>query len=324
MTISVHPIAGSTKFIVVDYTTRDAYKYDAAGGLVSSHDLNREDRKPRGVAANKDGSLSWVVDAKGEVFVYNEAGKLAGSWKAKGVDKPEGIATDGTNLWIVDRETKNIFYFAGAASRRSGEVRATSRFSLDRDNRNPMDVTTDGVHLWVVNDATATDKVFRYSVGGQLEGSWSIDPANSQPTGLTIDPNDVNHVWIVDAGTDRVYQYDGAAGRTAGNQSATSSFVLAAANRNPQGIADPLPRSAHWLPPGRATRRSRFWDQLPKTTSDTQRRAFQRAPSRRRPTPNTITMTWWRAGSWRKWTTRSSSARRKPLLLARSSLMTKP
>ena len=242
--ISVIPTKGSTKFIVVDNTARDAFKYDAAGGLVNSHDLNRHDRQPRGVAANKDGSLTWVVDATGRVFVYTEAGTLAGSWKASGVEKPEGIATDGTSVWIVDQRTKLVFYFAGAASRRAGETRATSRFSLDRENRNPMDVTTDGVHLWVVNDSRAVDKVFRYDVSGNLEGSWVIDPNNSQPTGLTIDPNDVKHLWIVDAGSDRVYQYDGAAARTSRGQRADSSFALAATNQNPQGIADPLPRGS--------------------------------------------------------------------------------
>jgi hypothetical protein len=49
----------------------------------------------------------------------------------------------------------------------------------------------------------------------------------------------VAHLWIVDNGTDRVYQYDNAAGRTSGSQSASTSFALAAGNTNPQGIADP-------------------------------------------------------------------------------------
>jgi hypothetical protein len=47
------------------------------------------------------------------------------------------------------------------------------------------------------------------------------------------------HVWIVDSGTDRVYQYTSAAARTSGSQSAATSFALAPGNSNPQGIADP-------------------------------------------------------------------------------------
>ena len=47
------------------------------------------------------------------------------------------------------------------------------------------------------------------------------------------------HLWIVDNGTDLVYQYDNAAGRTSGSQSASSTFALAAGNTNPQDVADP-------------------------------------------------------------------------------------
>src|SRR4029079_6047378 len=59
--------------------------------------------------------------------------------------------------------------------------------------------------------------------------------------GLTIDPANVSNIWIVDSGTDRVYQYTGAASRTFGSQSAAATFALAAGNTNPQGIADPPP-----------------------------------------------------------------------------------
>jgi hypothetical protein len=76
-------------------------------------------------------------------------------------------------------------------------------------------------------------------LSGALLGSWTIDPANTHPTGITINPNNVSDVWIVDNGTDTVYQYIGAASRTSGSQSAGATFALAAGNTNPQGIADP-------------------------------------------------------------------------------------
>ncbi len=243
VSIDVRQVASpsGTKFIVVDQSVRDTFEYDASGNLVERHDLSLLDLAPRGVTTNRDGSLRWVVDSAGVVFVYNQTGRLVGGWVAKGLDKPEGIATNGRDLWIVDRENDKVFVFAGAAERRWGVAKPTSSFGLAHGNRNPMDVTTDGEHLWVVDDTASVDKVFRYSIGGKLEGNWKIDAENSRPTGLTIDPNDVNHIWIVDAGTDRVYQYDAAATRTKDSQRANSSFALAVANRNPQGIADPLP-----------------------------------------------------------------------------------
>src|SRR5208283_2554860 len=59
------------------------------------------------------------------------------------------------------------------------------------------------------------------------------------PTGITIDPNNVSDIWIVDNGTDKVYQYTAAASRTSGSQNAAATFALAAGDTNPQGIADP-------------------------------------------------------------------------------------
>jgi hypothetical protein len=76
-----------------------------------------------------------------------------------------------------------------------------------------------------------------------MEGIWQIDEAIARPTGITIDPEDDNHIWIVDSGSDSVYQYDGATIRISGHQAADDSFALDPANRNPQGIAAPRPAS---------------------------------------------------------------------------------
>ena len=71
--------------------------------------------------------------------------------------------------------------------------------------------------------------------------SRSIDFHIADLGGITLDPASPSHLWIVDNGTDRVYQYDNAVVRTNGSQAASGSFALdtAAGNTNPQGIADP-------------------------------------------------------------------------------------
>ncbi len=89
-------------------------------------------------------------------------------------------------------------------------------------------------------DGTA-HKVFKYSLSGSSLGSWSIDPTDTHPTGITIDPTNVSNIWIVDNGTDKVYQYTAAATRTSGSQSAAATFTLNPYDTNPQGIADPPP-----------------------------------------------------------------------------------
>ena len=104
----------------------------------------------------------------------------------------------------------------------------------------PNQEAADGTSIWVVN-AGSSDKVFKYTLAGALLGSWTIDAGNANPTGITLDPTSVNHLWIVDSGTDWVYRYDDAASRTSGSQSAAAIFALASGNTNPQGIADPPP-----------------------------------------------------------------------------------
>jgi hypothetical protein len=100
-------------------------------------------------------------------------------------------------------------------------------------------LVTDGTSFWVVDGSEL--KVFKYTLSGSPLGSWGIDPANTHPTGITINPNNVSDIWIVDNGTLKVYQYIGAAGRTSGSQNAAATFALAPGDTNPQGIADPPP-----------------------------------------------------------------------------------
>jgi hypothetical protein len=115
-------------------------------------------------------------------------------------------------------------------------------------------MVTDGTSLWVVNDST-TDKVFKYTLSGSLVGSWTISTSGAaSPTGLTIDPSGASQdIWIVDSGTDKVYQYANARGKTSGSQSAAATFALAAGNTNPQGIADPPPPGSMLATERRAT-----------------------------------------------------------------------
>ena len=91
-----------------------------------------------------------------------------------------------------------------------------------------------------MNDST-TDKVFKYTTAGALVSSWTITTSGAtSPTGITIDPANVSNIWIVDSGTDRVYQYNAAATFANGSSHvADVAFALAAGNTNPQGIADP-------------------------------------------------------------------------------------
>ncbi len=239
-----------TKFFVVDDTysgtTRErTFEYAADGTSVENYALASNNTAPRGAATTAAGNRVWVIDSNKWVSVYNASGVLQGSWLATGLATNatlEGIATNGVDIWIVDALQDRVFRYAGAASRLSGSQAAASSFGLNSANKNPKDIVASSTHLWVVDDGN-TDQVFKYSMTGMLAGSWTIANCGGSPTGITLDPANVNHLWIVDKYTDRVYQFTGAASRISGSQSPAASFLLPRGNRNPEGIADPPPTS---------------------------------------------------------------------------------
>ena len=241
----VGTILDDTQFYVVDGGGGQTYQYASAGASLGNDGLTSGDAAPRGVATTAVGTTEWVVDANKNVYVYSTGGALLGSWSAGGLSSRAtltGIATDGTNIWLVDSYSDKVYKYIGAASRLSGSQNAASSFSLasgKNGDPNPQDFVTDGTSFWVV-DGTKL-KVFKYTLSGSLLGSWAIDPADAHPTGITINPNNVSDIWIVDSGTDKVYQYIGAASRTSGSQNAGATFALAPGDTNPQGIADPPP-----------------------------------------------------------------------------------
>ena len=239
ITVTPVPVPSATKFFVVDQARRRIFEYDDAGNHLDNSRLGTDDRAPRGIASNPDATRLWVVDKKGGVFVYDNASNLLGSWVMENVGAPEGITVHGDDLWVVDQDQDRIHFFKGGSLLLSGSVQPTSSFQLAAENRVPMDLVTDGVYFWVVDDTRRMDRVFRYQFDGTPDGNWQIDAANAKPTGLTIDPLDVNHIWIVDSSSDAVYQYDGATNQIDGRLAASASFQLARLNSNPQGIADP-------------------------------------------------------------------------------------
>jgi sugar lactone lactonase YvrE len=241
--------AAAKFYVVNDATstiggTNTAFKYQASGTAQAPFGLSLNDLAPMGVAANASGTVEWVVDANKNVYVYSPGGTLLGSWSAGGLSSTAtltGIATNGTDIWLVDSSTDKVYKYTGAATRLSGSQAADNSFSLSvhghSGNGNPQDMVTDGTSFWVVDGSAL--KVFKYTLSGSSLGSWAIDPANTHPTGITINPNNVSDIWIVDNGTLKIYQYTAAASRTSGSQNASATFALAAGDTNPQGIADP-------------------------------------------------------------------------------------
>jgi hypothetical protein len=239
--------AKAVKFYTVDATADNTFEYGPSGQALANYNLNSANTNPRGVTTTAAGTKVWVVDGGKKVYVYDTNGVMLGNWTPNGLTTPEDIATNGTDIWILDDGLNKVFKFSGGsgagANRTSGSQNAASSFNLNSANQNAKGIVTDGTYLWVVNDAASgADKVFKYTLTGTLVSSWTIDANNSSPTGLTIDPSGVDHIWIVDSADDAVYRYNNGATRANNSVAAADHvFQLAGGNGDVQGIADPPP-----------------------------------------------------------------------------------
>jgi hypothetical protein len=48
------------------------------------------------------------------------AGSFSGSWAAQQLSRPQDIATNGADLWILDSGTNRVCHYANAAARLAG------------------------------------------------------------------------------------------------------------------------------------------------------------------------------------------------------------
>jgi len=81
----------------------------------------------------------------------------------------------------------------------------------------------------------ANRKVYVYNASGGLLGSWTAGTlaSNADVQDITVCGSDV---WIVDAKSDKVFRYSGAASRLKDSQNAASSFKLNSGNTSPKGM----------------------------------------------------------------------------------------
>ena len=120
-----------------------------------------------------------------------------------------------------------------------GSTPPPSLFELDVDNKNPSGLVTDGQSFWVSNDKENDPRVYVYDMAGTFLGDWMLDPANTHPSGITIDVAN-GDLYVVDRLDAAVYKYTDAATRLDGSQLADAVLPLDPANHNPEGIADPV------------------------------------------------------------------------------------
>ena len=242
------------KFYIPDHNSHQVFSYDDGGGFNDRFDYQRSDRA-RGITANEAGDTLWTVTAGHDVLVYTPEGQQIGKWQARvnerrgkkvrttNLHKAEGVATDGTDVWIVDEAKNRMLHYAGGASHRSGNHTATDTFDLHSSNRSARGLTTDGTNLYVLDQHSHQIRVFVYNLSGEHLGNWQMDvgPGTHRVEGITTNPTGTDELWVVDRHTDRVYYFPTGTRHRGGQHASVDTFVLHADNDHAYGIADPPP-----------------------------------------------------------------------------------
>ena len=230
-------------FEVVDRRADETFTHGRDGTVIQSNPLDSGNRNATGITMV--GSQKFVVDRNDSVYVYNESQQLVEQQELSELRSPEGITTNGFDLWVVDRSSDQVYFYQDAVFGLPSNGLSTSTFRLSSENRNPMGITfgvLDGEeYLWVVDDRGGTERVFRYRTDGTLEGSWEFDvDANSRPRGIAVDPTNPTDVLMIDSRQDLIIRFDGAARATTGTEFADETIAIDASASDPQGLAQPL------------------------------------------------------------------------------------
>ena len=232
-------VSVGTQWLVIDDQVDAVLSYDVDLQFETNTALAAGNSSTRGIATTPDGSKYFVVDSDRNVYVYDaNDNSLLGSWTMSGVIAPEGITTDGTDLWVVSNHDDRVYRFVGGVDHTAGVVVPDASFALEDSNSVARGLTTDGSHFWVVNDAGNQWKTFKYDLRGNFLGSWNLDRGNRNARGITIDPENPTDLLVVNSAfSDQVYRYVGATEVLSGDLSADEVILLDPTNNRPEGIA---------------------------------------------------------------------------------------
>ena len=141
----------------MDAAADDTFEYAATGESLNNNNLAAANTNPRDVTTTVAGDKVWVINdaTAAVVYIYNDVGTSLGSWTARtagggNLGTPEGIATNGTDVWIVDDGNNTVYRYTNRASTTTGLINANSSFVLRNTtgnvNTSPRGITTDGTH----------------------------------------------------------------------------------------------------------------------------------------------------------------------------------
>ena len=227
----------------------------SASAVAGKAVLGRWDIKPHSDNAGvrgiwSDGETLWVTDfsdAKAYAYALDPTGSESIGDRVAGRefdfnsshDEPGSAWSDGTTMWVVDKEDDKLYAYVLEAGSTFGNRVSGKEFSFHSDNADALGIWSDGTTLWVSDHVD--DKVYAYV----LEGTDKGDRVSGKEFDLHSDSgsaagiwSDGATMWVADGGDDQLYAYVlvPESGQSLGDRVTGKEFDFHSDNGSPSGV----------------------------------------------------------------------------------------
>jgi sugar lactone lactonase YvrE len=215
--------------VTVNYATADGTAHAGANYTATSGSLNfapgvtsQTIRVPILDSGSQTTSLTFTVSLSSPT-----AATLSRS-QATGTIAPSDLAA---KFYVVNNPV-----FGGNRATFKYQASGTEQapFALSLNHLNPVGIAANaaGTEEWVVDRNGFVDA---YNAAGALLGSWTPGglPSGASLSGVTTDGT---NIWLLDATSNKIFYYAGAASRLSGSQNASSSFKVTKADSFPANL----------------------------------------------------------------------------------------
>ena len=178
----------------------------------------------KGIYAGETGNVTFTL--------LNANGCDFSSIRDFGSIQPKGIWSDGTTMWVADRNYERIYAYSMITKTRDGAKDFDTISAAG--NTWPEGIWSDGTTMWVAD--VVDDKIYAYSMSTKAYDSAkdfnTLSAAgNDSPKGIW---SDGTTMWVADEVDDKIYAYSMS---TKARESAKDFDTLSAAGNNtPTGI----------------------------------------------------------------------------------------
>ena len=147
-----------------------------------------------------------------------------------GNDAVDGIWSDGTTMWVLDRTTPKIYAYVVSTKARDSSKDFDSLVTAG--NGSPHGIWSDGTTMWISD--RADDKIYAYSLSNGSTHSSKDIPLHADNDSAESIWSDGTTIWVANDNDDKLYAYN--LSTKARDSGKDFSGLSAAGNAEPRGM----------------------------------------------------------------------------------------